>query len=88
MVQVLLKLGCVLGAAIFVSRTLLPMLLRILARHASKELQQLSLVGFCLMSAWISGWLGLSEELGAFIAGGGLKHLQHLKHGACRLVLE
>jgi Kef-type K+ transport system membrane component KefB len=38
-------------------------------RHASKELVQLSLVGLCLISAWLCGRLGLSEELGAFIAG-------------------
>jgi hypothetical protein len=30
---------------------------------------QLSLVGLCLISAWLCGRLGLSEELGAFIAG-------------------
>jgi hypothetical protein len=37
--------------------------------HASKELVQLSLVSLCLISAWLCGQLGLSEELGAFIAG-------------------
>jgi hypothetical protein len=52
-----------------------PLLLRLLfaaaacCRHASKELVQLSLVSLCLISAWLCGQLGLSEELGAFIAG-------------------
>lgn len=38
-------------------------------RHASRELVQLSLVGFCVSMAWVSGFLELSEELGAFVAG-------------------
>lgn len=38
-------------------------------RHASGELVQLSLVSLCLCSAWLCGRLGLSEELGAFMAG-------------------
>lgn len=38
-------------------------------RYASGELVQLSLVSLCLCSAWLCGRLGLSEELGAFIAG-------------------
>jgi Kef-type K+ transport system membrane component KefB len=38
-------------------------------RFASKELVQLSLVSLCLSTAWVCGRLGLSEELGAFIAG-------------------
>lgn len=44
-------------------------------RHASKELVQLSLVSLCLVSAWTCGQLGLSEELGAFIAGAGCQDL-------------
>lgn len=38
-------------------------------RYASSELVQLSLVSLCLCSAWLCGQLGLSEELGAFMAG-------------------
>jgi hypothetical protein len=38
-------------------------------RYASGELVQLSLVSLCLCSAWLCGQLGLSEELGAFMAG-------------------
>jgi hypothetical protein len=38
-------------------------------RHGSVEAQQLVLVAWCLVGAWTGGQLGLSEELGAFIAG-------------------
>jgi len=44
-------------------------LLTLCCRYASKELVQLSLVSLCLSTAWVCGRLGLSEELGAFIAG-------------------
>lgn len=35
----------------------------------SEELYQLVLVAFCLSVAWCSDYLGLSIELGAFVAG-------------------
>ncbi|WIA16636.1 hypothetical protein OEZ85_013299 [Tetradesmus obliquus] len=69
LLRVCAKLLVVLAAAVAAARTVLPVLLRLLLRHASKELVQLSLVALCLISAWLCGQLGLSEELGAFIAG-------------------
>lgn len=36
---------------------------------SAPQLPQLSLVGFCLSCAWVSGQFGLSDELGAFMAG-------------------
>jgi hypothetical protein len=41
----------------------------VVCRYASSELVQLSLVSLCLCAAWLCGQLGLSEELGAFMAG-------------------
>ncbi len=38
-------------------------------RHVPRELLQLTLVASCLGAGWISGYLGTSEELGAFLAG-------------------
>lgn len=67
--EVMVKLALTLVLALLIATTALPVLLRLLIRSASQELIQLALVGFCLSSAWISGEMGLSEELGAFVAG-------------------
>mmetsp|Transcript_16165 Transcript_16165/g.35012 ORF Transcript_16165/g.35012 Transcript_16165/m.35012 type:complete len:704 (+) Transcript_16165:101-2212(+) len=67
--RVLFKLVVVGGASLLLARTVLSHLLRILRRHGSRELCQLVLVGFCFSGAWLCGKAGLSEELGAFLAG-------------------
>jgi Kef-type K+ transport system membrane component KefB len=38
-------------------------------KNFSDELFQMSMVGYCMSCAWICGRLGLSHELGAFLAG-------------------
>eukprot|EP00877_Chromochloris_zofingiensis_P006119 jgi/Chrzof1/1760/Cz10g20050.t1_KEA4[v5.2] len=67
--KVCFKLAIMVSVAMLAARLLLPWCLRLLLRHASRELVQLSLVGFCVSMAWVSGFLELSEELGAFVAG-------------------
>lgn len=64
-----MKLVIIVLVAALLARTLLPFLIGALARYASPELFQVALVAFCLVGAWMTGWLGLSQELGAFIAG-------------------
>lgn len=57
-----------LGAAIALSRSLIGQLFRLVSPHGG-ELYQMVAVAFCLTVAWISEHLGLSIELGAFVAG-------------------
>mmetsp|Transcript_4541 Transcript_4541/g.11416 ORF Transcript_4541/g.11416 Transcript_4541/m.11416 type:complete len:638 (-) Transcript_4541:2782-4695(-) len=57
-----------LGAAVALSRSLVGRLFRLVSPH-SGELYQMVAVAFCLTVAWISEHLGLSIELGAFVAG-------------------
>ena len=46
-----------LALAVIVARTALPPALRTLSRHASPELYQLTLIAFCLMCGWLSGFM-------------------------------
>ncbi|MEW5308650.1 MAG: hypothetical protein WDW38_000592 [Sanguina aurantia] len=63
------KLLAALVTAAVLSKTLLPLLFQALFRTVSRELAQLGLVAFCLAVARATGEFGLSEELGAFLAG-------------------
>lgn len=56
----------VAGCYVFVRYVLLPLLTRFDAFH---EYMFLLAIGWCLGVAELSGWLGLSPEIGAFIAG-------------------
>ncbi|KAK9821251.1 hypothetical protein WJX74_001923 [Apatococcus lobatus] len=67
--RVTLSLGSVVLLSTLVARLLLPHFMRVLAKFASVELYQLTLISICLVSGWITGHLGLSTELGAFISG-------------------
>ncbi len=46
-----------LAAAMAFARTALPAGLRALSRHASPELYQLTLIAFCLLCGWLSGYM-------------------------------
>ncbi|KAH7668271.1 putative K+/H+-antiporter-containing protein [Dioscorea alata] len=69
------KLLLVLSIFMFVASTLswsfVPRFLKLMIRLSSQtnELYQLAAVAFCLLLAWCSDKLGLSLELGAFVAG-------------------
>ena len=52
-----MTLGGCLAVAIALTRSVLPRSLRFLASHSSAELFQLTVLAFCLVSAWISGYL-------------------------------
>ena len=43
--------------AMVVARMALPPALRVLSRHASPELYQLTLIAFCLLCGWLSGFM-------------------------------
>ena len=55
--RVTVTLGGCLLAAMALTRSVLPRSLRFLATHSSAELVQLTVLAFCLVSAWISGYL-------------------------------
>ena len=45
------------AVAALLARTLLQRGARALAKHASAELYQLTVIAFCLVGAWISGYM-------------------------------
>lgn len=55
--SVTFTLAAGLALATIVARTVLPPALRTLSRHASPELYQLTLIAFCLMCGWLSGFV-------------------------------
>ncbi|KAG5230585.1 K(+) efflux antiporter [Salix suchowensis] len=69
--KLLLVLFLYLMAASFLSWSFVPRFLKLMIQLSSQtsELYQLATVAFCLLSAWCSDKLGLSLELGSFVAG-------------------
>ncbi|MBE9129371.1 MULTISPECIES: cation:proton antiporter [unclassified Coleofasciculus] len=65
----LLKIGLFAAGAVAAGIWLIPSLLRFLARTESKELFLLGVVALCLGIALLTEHLGLSIEMGAFVAG-------------------
>ena len=65
----LLKTALIAGGAIAAGIWLIPRLLRLLAKTESRELFLLGVVALCLGIALLTEYLGLSIEMGAFIAG-------------------
>ncbi|MGA9379518.1 MAG: cation:proton antiporter [Phormidium sp.] len=64
-----LRIGLFAAGAVAVGIWLIPPLLRFLARTESKELFLLGVVALCLGIALFTEYLGLSIEMGAFVAG-------------------
>ena len=58
-----------LGGAIILGRWFVPWLMRTVAATESQELFLLTVIALCLGIAWITSLLGLSIEMGAFVAG-------------------
>ena len=65
----LAKIALFALAAVIIGKWLIPPLLRLLAQTESKELFLLGIVAICLGIALLTGELGLSTEMGAFVAG-------------------
>jgi CPA2 family monovalent cation:H+ antiporter-2 len=65
----LLKIGLFLVGALILGRWVVPPLLQHIAATESSELFLLSVVALCLGVAWVTAQLGLSIEMGAFVAG-------------------
>ena len=58
-----MSLGSGLVVAVLTARTVLPVAVRLLAKHATPELYQLTVVAFCLCSGWVSGYMVRSRRL-------------------------
>ncbi|XP_071732681.1 K(+) efflux antiporter 5 [Rutidosis leptorrhynchoides] len=69
--RVLMTLSAYLLGASLLTWSFMPRFLKLMAQLSSQtnELYQLAAVAFCLLSAWCSDKLGLSLELGSFVAG-------------------
>ncbi|KAK7380201.1 hypothetical protein VNO78_32696 [Psophocarpus tetragonolobus] len=69
--KLLLVLSLYISATSVLSWAFVPRFLKLMMRLSSQtnELYQLAAVAFCLLSAWCSDKLGLSLELGSFMAG-------------------
>ncbi len=65
----LVQIALIAGGAVIAGMWLIPPLLRLLARTESRELFLLGVVALCLGIALLTDRLGLSIEIGAFIAG-------------------
>lgn len=65
----LLRIGLFAAGAVVVGIWVIPTLLRLLARTESRELFLLGVVALCLGIALLTEHLGLSIEMGAFVAG-------------------
>ena len=55
--RVTCKMLVSVAAAVLLARTLLQSGARAVAKHATDELYQLTIIAFCLVGAWISGYL-------------------------------
>ncbi|CAK9206897.1 unnamed protein product [Sphagnum troendelagicum] len=64
----LFVLAAFIVTAVIVTRSLVTRFFKLISSQTN-ELYQLASVAFCLLVAWISDKLGLSLELGAFVAG-------------------
>lgn len=65
----LLRIGLFAGGAVAAGIWLIPPLLRLIARTESRELFLLGVVALCLGIALLTEYMGLSIEMGAFVAG-------------------
>ncbi|MCX7594509.1 MAG: cation:proton antiporter, partial [Fischerella sp.] len=65
----LVRIGLFAAGAVIAGKWLIPPLLRMLARTESRELFLLGVVALCLGIALLTEYLGLSIEMGAFVAG-------------------
>jgi CPA2 family monovalent cation:H+ antiporter-2 len=76
----LLKISLFLGAAIALGRWVVPRLIRHIAATESNELFLLTVVALCLSVAWVTSWMGLSIEIGAFVAGLMVAEVEHSEY--------
>jgi CPA2 family monovalent cation:H+ antiporter-2 len=72
-----LKVGLFLAGALIMGRWVVPRLIQHIAATESSELFLLTVVALCLGVAWVTSQLGLSIEMGAFVAGLMIAEIDH-----------
>jgi CPA2 family monovalent cation:H+ antiporter-2 len=82
----LLKVIGFIGFAIAVGYWVVPRVIRTVARTESSELFLLTLIALCLGVALITAKLGLSIEIGAFVAGLMISEIDYADHALSRLL--
>jgi CPA2 family monovalent cation:H+ antiporter-2 len=89
---VLLKAAAAIGAVAIVSRLVLPILFRLVARSGRREAFPLAVLLASIGTAWVSSQLGISMALGAFLGGlilaeGEFSHQAHAEVRSLRDIL-
>ncbi|ASC73906.1 sodium:calcium exchanger [Halomicronema hongdechloris C2206] len=82
----LLKITLFLIGALALGRWVVPRLIQAVAATESNELFLLAIVGLCLSIAWITSRLGLSIEMGAFVAGLMISEIDYADHALGKVV--
>ncbi len=83
---VLLKVGGFLVAAMLIGRWIIPVVIRQVARTESDELFLLTLIALCLGVALVTAQLGLSIEIGAFVAGLMISEIDYADHALAKVL--
>ena len=84
--QALLKVAVFVACAIAAGYWLVPRIIRSVARTESNELFLLTLIGLCLSVALVTAKLGLSVEIGAFVAGLMIAEIDYADHALSRFL--
>jgi CPA2 family monovalent cation:H+ antiporter-2 len=82
----LLKVLVFMGMALAIGYWMVPRLIRIIARTESGELFLLTLIALCLSVALITAKLGLSIEIGAFVAGLMISEIDYADQALAKLL--
>jgi CPA2 family monovalent cation:H+ antiporter-2 len=80
------KIALFLAGAIALGRWVVPRLIRHIAATESSELFLLTVVALCLSVAWVTSWMGLSIEIGAFVAGLMIAEVEHSEHALGKML--
>ncbi|MEM9091345.1 MAG: cation:proton antiporter [Cyanobacteria bacterium P01_F01_bin.53] len=83
---VLLKVIGFLIAALVAGRWVIPVIIRQMVRTESSELFLLSLIALCLGVALVTSSLGLSIEIGAFVAGLMIAEIDYADHALAKVL--
>ncbi len=83
---VLLKVIAFLIAALIAGRWVIPVIIRQMVRTESSELFLLSLIALCLGVALVTSSLGLSIEIGAFVAGLMIAEIDYADHALAKVL--
>ncbi|MEL7350526.1 MAG: cation:proton antiporter [Cyanobacteria bacterium P01_A01_bin.116] len=83
---VLLKVVAFLVAALIAGRWIIPVIIRQVAMTESSELFLLTLIALCLGVALVTAQLGLSIEIGAFVAGLMIAEIDYADHALAKVL--